>query len=92
MRLTGEKALPEPQDTLWALHSDPTVSRGPSNDSPQFPEEAVRQAAQNVHFDRLLVDAAHDAERNHRLCRWKPGICLFTPILRKPTRRAEAMA
>ena len=55
---------------LWA---GVAVSRGPSNDSPQFPE-AVKQAAANIAFDRLLADAAYDAEHNHRLCRDELGI------------------
>jgi transposase len=49
------------------------ATRGPSNDSPQFPE-AVRQASRNVCFERLLADAAYDAEHNHRLCREELGI------------------
>ena len=49
------------------------VTQGPSNDSPQF-SEALRQAAANVPFDRLLADAAYDAEHNHRLCREELGI------------------
>ena len=49
------------------------VTRGPSNDSPRFPE-ALRQAAAHVPFDRLLADAAYDAEHNHRLCRDEHGI------------------
>jgi len=49
------------------------VTQGPSNDSPQFPE-ALRQAVANVPFDRLLADAAYDAEHNHRLCREELGI------------------
>jgi hypothetical protein len=36
----------------------------------------VRQAARSVHFDRLLADAAYDAEHNHRLCRQELGIRL----------------
>ena len=49
------------------------ASRGPSNDSPQFPE-AMIQAAGNVRWDRLLADAAYDGEHNHRLCRERLGI------------------
>lgn len=49
------------------------VTRGPSNDSPQFPQ-ALRQAAAHVRFDRVLADAAYDAEHNHRLCREELGI------------------
>jgi hypothetical protein len=49
------------------------VTRGPSNDSPQF-APAMRQASRFVHFDRLLADAAYDGEHNHRLCREQLGI------------------
>ena len=49
------------------------ATRGPSNDSPQFPE-AVRQGSRNVSFDRLLADAGYDAEHNHALCRQELGI------------------
>ena len=49
------------------------ATRGPSNDSPQFPE-AVRQACRHVAFDRLLADAGYDAEHNHALCRRELGI------------------
>jgi len=59
--------------TASHLFAGAVVTRGPSNDSPQFPA-AVRGAAQNVHFDRLLADAAYDAEHNHRLCREELGI------------------
>jgi hypothetical protein len=44
------------------------VSRGPSNDSPEF-APAVRQARQFVRFKRMLADAGYDGEHNHRLCR-----------------------
>ena len=59
--------------TASHLFAGLVVSRGPSNDSPQFPE-AVNQAARSVCFDRLLADAAYDAEHNHRLCREELGI------------------
>jgi transposase len=49
------------------------ITRGPSNDSPQF-GPAVLQAAQFIHFDRLLADAAYDGEHNHQLCRDALGI------------------
>jgi len=49
------------------------ISRGPSNDSPQF-GETMKMAARNVHFDRLLADAGYDGEHNHRLCREELGI------------------
>ena len=50
------------------------VTRGPSNDSPQF-APAVIQASQFVQFDQLLADAAYDGEHNHQLCREELGIC-----------------
>lgn len=40
------------------------VSRGPSQDSPQFPP-AVRQAQANCPLDTLLGDSGYDAEHNH---------------------------
>lgn len=49
------------------------VSRGPSNDAPQF-APAMRQAAENVTFDRILADAAYDSEAHHRLCREQLGV------------------
>lgn len=50
-----------------------TVSRGPSNDSPQF-APAVFQATLAVIPDRLLGDAAFDSEENHRRAREDCGI------------------
>ena len=49
------------------------VSRGPSNDSPEF-GPAVRQAHQFIRFRRMLADAGYDGEHNHRLCREELGI------------------
>lgn len=49
------------------------VSRGPSQDSPQFPA-VVRQARRRVRMGRVLGDAAYDAEHNHRLCRERLGV------------------
>jgi len=49
------------------------ITWGPSNDSPQLPE-SVRQAAENIAFDRLMAHAAYDGEDNHRLCREELGI------------------
>ena len=58
--------------TVGDLHSylfaSCIITRGPSNDSPQF-RPAVLQAEQFIHFDRLLADAAYDGEHNHCLCR-----------------------
>jgi hypothetical protein len=60
-------------DTRTHLFPGAVVSRGPSNDSPQFPE-AMTQAASHVPFHRILADAAYDGEHNHRLCREELGI------------------
>ena len=49
------------------------TGRGPSQDSPQFPE-AMRQAAANLRPCRLLADKGYDAEHNHALCRRELGI------------------
>ena len=60
-------------DTHSYLFAGCIVTRGPSNDSPQF-GPAVLQAEQFIHFDRLLADAAYDGEHNHRLGREDLGI------------------
>lgn len=60
-------------DTKTHLFAGCIVTRGPSNDSPQF-APAIIQASQFVQFDRLLADAAYDGEDNHRLCREELGI------------------
>jgi len=49
------------------------VSWGPSQDSPQF-APVIRQAARNVHWDRVIADTAYDGEHNHVLCREQLGI------------------
>ena len=49
------------------------ASRGPSQDSPDFPA-AVRQAAVNLRPRRVLADKGYDAEHNHALCRQELGI------------------
>lgn len=49
------------------------TSRGPSQDSPQFPE-AMRQAAANLKPTRVLADRGYDAEHHHALCRRELGI------------------
>jgi hypothetical protein len=58
------------------------VSRGPSNDSPEF-IPAVRQAHQFVRFKRMLADAGYDGEHNHRLCREELGIAESVIVLNK---------
>ena len=49
------------------------VTRGPSNDSPQF-KPAILQASKFVNFAYLLADAAYDGEHNHKICREQLGI------------------
>jgi transposase len=60
-------------DTASHLIAGAVVTRGPSQDSPQFPA-AVRQAVALLAPSRLLGDAGYDAEHNHRLCRDILGI------------------
>jgi hypothetical protein len=61
------------RDTGSHLIAGAVVTRGPSQDSPQF-RPAVRQAAGLLAPDCLLGDAGYDAEHNHRLCREALGI------------------
>jgi transposase len=49
------------------------VTRGPSNDSPQF-APAILQASKFVNFESLVADAAYDGEHNHKICREQLGI------------------
>ncbi|MCK6461728.1 MAG: transposase [Planctomycetes bacterium] len=57
-----------------------TVTRGPSNDSPQF-VPAVRQATDLVGLDGLLCDGAYDSEANHRVAREECGVrCTVIPV------------
>jgi hypothetical protein len=49
------------------------ASRGPSQDSPDFPA-VVRQAAANLRPRRIVADKGYDAEHNHDLCRRELGI------------------
>ena len=60
-------------DTTSHFFTAATVSRGPSNDSPQFPP-AVCQATLATIPDRLLADAAFDCEDHHRYAREDCGI------------------
>lgn len=60
-------------DTYSHLIATGFVTQGPSQDSPQF-KPALRQAAALVGWDRLLADAAYDAEQNHQFCREQLGI------------------
>jgi len=51
-------------ETASHLFLSAHVSRGPSQDSPQF-KPAARAAAARCPLDTLLGDAAYDAEHNH---------------------------
>jgi hypothetical protein len=44
------------------------VRVGPTNESPLF-TDLIDEATRHARWDRVLADAAHDAEHNHRLCR-----------------------
>jgi hypothetical protein len=60
-------------DTTSHFFAGATVATGPSNDSPQFPP-VMAQAALAVTWDRVLADAAFDAEDHHRYCREDLGV------------------
>src|SRR5262249_22156311 len=60
-------------ETCSHLFLSAHVSRGPSQDSPQF-RPAVRAAAGCSPIDTLLADGAFDAEHNHALARERLGI------------------
>ena len=55
---------------LWAAAE---VRLGPTNESPLF-TDVIDAAARHAKWARVLADAAHDAEPNHRLCREDYGI------------------
>jgi len=74
-------------DTKTHLFAGCIVTRGPSNDPPQF-APAMIQASQFVQFDRLLADAAFDGEHNHQLCREELGIVeTIIPLNRRRSRK-----
>jgi hypothetical protein len=60
-------------DTASHFFAGATVSTGPSNDSPQL-RPAMAQASLVVTWDRVLADAAFDAEEHHRYCREELGV------------------
>lgn len=63
------------------------VTRGPSNDSPEF-TPAVLQASKFIQFDSLVADTAYDGEHNHRLCREQLGINkTLIPLNRRRSRK-----
>lgn len=60
-------------DTGSHFFAGATVTTGPSNDSPQF-RPAMAQASSVVTWDRVLADAAFDAEEHHRYAREELGV------------------
>jgi len=74
-------------ETHTHLFAGCIVTRGPSNDSPQF-APAIIQASQFVQFDQLLADAGYDGEHNHRLCREQLGRAVtMIPLNRRRGRK-----
>jgi hypothetical protein len=55
-------------DTASHFFAGATATAGPSNDSPQY-RPVLTQAALAVTWDRVLADAAFDAEEHHRIAR-----------------------
>jgi hypothetical protein len=60
-------------DTKSHFLAGARVATGPSNDSPQF-RPVMAQASLAVTWDRVLADAAFDAEEHHRYGREDLGI------------------
>ena len=60
-------------DTRSHFFTGATVTTGPSNDSPEFPP-VLTLAALAVDWDRVLADAAFDAEAHHCYAREALGI------------------
>ncbi len=55
-------------DTATHFLAGAAVTAGPSNDSPHLPP-VMTVASLAVRWDRVLADAAFDAEEHHRFCR-----------------------
>jgi transposase len=60
-------------DTASHFFAGATVTAGPSNDSPQF-RPVLLQASLAIDWDRVLADAAFDAEAHHAYAREDRGI------------------
>lgn len=60
-------------DTASHFLAGATVTTGPSNDSPQF-TPVLAQASLAIDWDRVLADAAFDAEAHHAYARDELGI------------------
>jgi len=73
--------------TATHLIAGAVAGRGPSSDCTEF-SPAIRQAAANLHADRVLGDKGYDSEPNHRLCREELGIrSTVIPLNRRNTGR-----
>lgn len=71
-------------DTHSHFFAGATVSLGPSNDSPQFAPALLASALLGVRWDRVLADAAFDAEGHHRFARDGLGIrATVIPVFRR---------
>ncbi len=60
-------------DTATHFLAGATVTTGPANDSPQC-RPVMTLASLGVDRDRVLADAAFDAEEHHRYCREDLGV------------------
>jgi len=70
-------------DTASHFITGATVATGPSNDAPQF-TPVMAQASLVVTWDRVLADAAFDAEEHHRYAREDLGVrSTVTPLDRR---------
>src|SRR5262249_43147758 len=65
--------LPAAVDTASHFIAGATVTTGPANDSPQF-RPVLAQASLAVTWDRVLADAAFDADAHHAYARDELGI------------------
>jgi hypothetical protein len=69
------------------LFAGAEAALGPTNESPHF-AGVIDQAVAHARWDRVLADAAHDAEPNHELCRDDYGIrSTVIPLNRRGTSR-----
>jgi hypothetical protein len=70
-------------DTKSHFLAGARASAGPSNDSPQL-RPVMARASLVVTWDRVLADAAFDAEAHHRYCREELGVrSTVTPLNRR---------
>jgi hypothetical protein len=74
-------------DAHTHLMAGGVVSRGPSQDSPQFPA-AIRRSATRAPWDRLMADTADDPEHTHQWYR-DPWAIRSTVIPLHPRRQRD---